>query len=115
VGMSYANKVNPWTGKSYAKGATQIQELKYSDEQIGKKYGTHRDANIEGYRNSKEYLQLAKDIYNSPDATKITYSPNAARYAGETHYYMKNGNLLRLDSNGNFRSLYNIHIQTPRR
>ncbi|MDL2214716.1 hypothetical protein LJC00_00820 [Dysgonomonas sp. OttesenSCG-928-M03] len=116
MGNSYAHKVNPFTNKPLgAKNNTQIRELKYSEKQIGEKYGEHRDLSLEGYRTPNEYLQLAKDIYNNPEATKMIYSPDAARYAGETHFYMKNGNLLRLDSNGNFRSLYNIHIQTPKR
>ncbi len=53
----------------------------------------------------KDYLNLANDIYNNPNSSKITYPSDAPLYRGETHY-RHNGNLLRLDQNGYFRSLY---------
>jgi len=38
----------------------------------------------------------------------VTFGKDAAKYAGETHITDSSGNLLRLDPQGNFRSLYPI-------
>lgn len=78
-----------------------------ADKQFGKKFGEHKDPDLPGYRNSKEYRDLANDIYNDSNATRTTYPKGAPKYSGETHVQSGN-NLLRLDSSGNFRSLYPI-------
>jgi hypothetical protein len=78
-----------------------------ADKQYGKKYGEHRDPNRPGYRDYKEYRDTANDMYNDPNATRTTYSNDASKYPGETHI-QSGDNLLRLDPNGNFRSLYPI-------
>jgi hypothetical protein len=104
----YANDkgINPWTGKEKKQSSiSQQNTLPYTDQQMGHKFGEHRDANLEGYRTISEYRQLANDIYNDPISIKTTFPLNSPMYGGETHYYW-NGNLLRLDANGYFRSLY---------
>jgi RHS repeat-associated protein len=102
IGVSYANGINPWTGKAIpiAKG---IQKLQYDTKQIGGKYGKH----MKDYpgMSHDDYLNLAKDIYSNPSSTKIIYPSNAPMYPGEIHYH-NNGNLLRIGPDGMFRSLY---------
>lgn len=83
------------------------QNLPYSTKQIGKKYGEHWDTEKEGYRNFKEYEKLANDIYNDPNSIMKVYPSDGGLYPGEIHYY-NNNNILRLDAQGNFRSLYPI-------
>lgn len=78
------------------------------NKQFGKKFGEHRDPNRPGYRNSQEYRELANKIYNDPKADRVTFRSDAVRYPGETHITDSSGNLLRLDPQGNFRSLYPI-------
>jgi hypothetical protein len=41
-------------------------------------------------------------------ADRVTFGKDAVRYAGETHITDSACNLLRLDPQGNFRSLYRI-------
>jgi hypothetical protein len=81
-----------------------------SDKQLGKKFERHKDPKTPGYRTVDEYLKLAEDIYNDPDATRTTY--DSGPYRGETHIQQGN-NLLRLDPNGNFRSLYPLSEPEP--
>lgn len=78
-----------------------------ADKQFGKKFGEHRDPDLPGYRDYKEYRELADDIYNDANSTRTTYPENAPKYPGETHL-QSGDNLLRLDPGGNFRSLYPI-------
>jgi RHS repeat-associated protein len=78
------------------------------NKQFGKKFGEHRDPNRPGYRTPQEYRELADKLYNDPKADRVTFGKDAARYAGETHITDSSGNLLRLDPQGNFRSLYPI-------
>jgi RHS repeat-associated protein len=70
-----------------------------TDKQFGDKFGDHMDPNRPGYRTHDEYRKLADDLYNDPTAQRKTMP------SGETHI-TKDGNLLRLDPSGNFRSLY---------
>jgi RHS repeat-associated protein len=77
-----------------------------SNRQFGKKFGEHVDANRPGYRTPQEYRDLANQLYNDPAATRTTYPDDADMYPGETHILDSEGNLLRLDPQGNFRSLY---------
>lgn len=77
-------------------------------KQLGKKFGEHRDPSRAGYRTPQEYRELADKLYNDPKADRVTFGKDAARYAGETHITDSSGNLLRLDPQGNFRSLYPI-------
>jgi hypothetical protein len=79
--------------------------LSFNPKQIGKKFGEHRDVTRPGYRTHQEYLDKAKQMMNDPNA-KVNKFPSASpKYPGETH--IQSGNdLLRLDPNGNFRSLY---------
>jgi RHS repeat-associated protein len=81
--------------------------LRGSNQQFGEKFGQHRDLNTPGYRSHTEYRQLANDIFNDPRATRTVIPENAPVHAGETH--IRRGNdLLRLDPEGNFRSLYRV-------
>jgi hypothetical protein len=78
------------------------------NKQFGKKFGEHRNVNQPGYRTPKEYRQLADRIYNDRSASRVTFADDATLYRGETHITDNSGNLLRLDPQGNFRSLYSI-------
>lgn len=77
-----------------------------SNKQFGNKFAEHKDPNTPGYRNHKEYNELAKSLYNDKNA-KITRYPEGGPYSGETHI-QSGKNLLRLDPQGNFRSLYEL-------
>ncbi len=78
-----------------------------SDKQFGKKFGEHRDPSRPGYRNHQEYRQLANDILNDLDSSVTQFPDDASQYPAEIH--IERGNdLLRLDPNGNFRSLYPV-------
>lgn len=103
IATSYANGVSPWTGEKLGSISNVRQELQYDTKQIGKKYGEHMK-DYPGISHN-EYLNLAKKIYSDPLSNKITYSPNALMYSGETHYY-NGGNLLRIAPDGTCRSLY---------
>ena len=70
-----------------------------SNKQFGRKFGEHMSSEP-GYRTPKEYRDLADRVYNDPTANRST-TPS-----GETHITDSEGNLLRLDPQGNFRSLY---------
>lgn len=107
-GYKDASKIpgaNPWTGRSNATNNVNRSTLPYTDKQMGSKFGEHIDPNREGYRTIDEYRNLGEDIYNNPASVKKVFPLNAPMYPGETHYKL-NGNLLRLDPNGSFRSLY---------
>jgi hypothetical protein len=67
--------------------------------------GRHRDPSRPGYRTFQEYRQRAEEILNNSNATVTEYSSNAPLYAGETHLQLGD-ELLRLDPQGVFRSLY---------
>ena len=82
------------------------KQLPMSDQQLGRKFGEHMDASREGYRNYQEYRDLANRIYNDPNAMWTSHPWDAPLYRGEVHIIDKQGNLLRLDVDGNFRSLY---------
>ena len=105
VGVSYAQGISPWTGKALRHNLPVTKEMPINNKQLGKKFGEHMDINLEGYRTINEYKNLANEIYNDPRSIIKVYPIDAHRYPGETHYY-NNGNLLRMDSNGIFRSLY---------
>jgi hypothetical protein len=91
-------------------GCQQEQQQQKScpgnSKQFGKKFGEHFDPNNPGYRTPQEYRDLADQLYNDPNAQRTTFANDASQYPGETHITDGNGNLLRLDSQGNFRSLY---------
>ena len=101
-------------GNDFWKGAIETnanntnfdnKTLEYDNKQLGKKYAKHRfDYPNLSY---EDYYQMANDIYNNPDAIIYHYPTSAPHYPGETHY-IYNGNLLRLDPSGKFRSLYPI-------
>ena len=78
-------------------------ELDASSTQIGHKFGKHRKRNRVGYRSPAEYRQRAEDILNNPKSKRTVYSEGP--YAGEIHYELED-ELLRLDPDGAFRSLY---------
>jgi RHS repeat-associated protein len=80
-------------------------ELQYTDDQIGKKFGSHMNE-FSNKMSHSEYLQRAQQIYQNPNQI-IHYPEGAIPYGGETHF-MQGGNLLRIDNTGFFRSLYPI-------
>lgn len=103
-------KVKPSVNKMNVTYDTNLKghrELDYDAKQLGKKFGKHR-FDYPNLKSHNDYYQLANDIYNNPNATVYQYPMDAPHYQGEIHY-LYNGNLLRLDSNGKFRSLYPIH------
>jgi uncharacterized protein RhaS with RHS repeats len=75
------------------------RSLPGSDLQFGRKFGAHLDRDIPGYRSYAEYRQLANDIYNDPASIRSTTISGEIRYR-------RGHDLLRLDPQGNFRSLY---------
>ncbi|WP_223629792.1 RHS repeat-associated core domain-containing protein [Thermomonas beijingensis] len=93
----------PDAAKAPARGTSR--ELPGSDKQFGKKYGEHRDSSREGYRSPQEYRERANEVFNSPKAERTSIRSDAPEHAGETHI-REGGDLLRLDQNGNFRSMY---------
>jgi hypothetical protein len=86
---------------------TDAASLRISSTQLGHKFGEHRDPARAGYRSPVEYEDLARSIYNDPTSTRTVYGAESASYPGETHY-QRGGDLLRVDPNGEFRSLYPI-------
>jgi hypothetical protein len=82
-----------------------------SSRQFGKKYGDH----MKDYpgMTHQEYRALADSMYDDPTLPRYTYPDTAPRYPGETHI-VQGDNLLRLDPEGNFRSLYpGVHSTYP--
>lgn len=75
--------------------------LPIDNKQLGKKFGSHRDPNLPGYRTRQEYRDLANKIYNDPNAAR-TVLPN-----GKIQIQLGN-DLLRIAPDGKFRSLYPI-------
>ena len=90
------------------RGINPRPNLNVNSNQLGTKFGEHMDASLPGYRTHLEYRSLVHNIYRSPNSTYIRINPNARVHAGEHHFYYQ-GNLLRLSSNGSFRSLYPIN------
>ena len=82
-------------------------DIRYSNRQLGRKFGEHRDPSRPGYRTHHEYAQRANEIRNSPASRKTVFPESHPVYPGETHYQLGD-ELLRLDANGNFRSLYPV-------
>lgn len=80
-------------------------ELIGTNKQFGKKYGEHRNPDVPGYRTPAEYRARAQEIFSDPNATRKTFPTDAPKYAGETHIKLGD-ELLRLDPQGKFRSLY---------
>ena len=75
-----------------------------SNAQFGKKFGEH----MEDYpgMTHQDYRNLADSIYDDPAAVRKFFpADQGGAYAGETHI-TRGSDLLRLDPNGNFRSLY---------
>ena len=75
-----------------------------TDAQFGTKYGRH----MEDYPHldHKGYRALADEIYDDASLPRFTYpADSASRFAGETHI-IRGDDLLRLDPDGMFRSLY---------
>jgi RHS repeat-associated protein len=81
------------------------EELKASDKKLGEKFGEHRDDTRPGYRDPKEYRERAEELLNSRSAERVQFPSDAPKYPGETHI-REGGDLLRLDSRGEFRSMY---------
>lgn len=82
-----------------AEEGTAAKVLSGTSKQFGKKFGEHMDPNLTGYRTSAEYQQLANDIYNDPASVRTVLDNGEIRYR-------RGDDLLRLDPQGNFRSLY---------
>jgi RHS repeat-associated protein len=77
-----------------------------SDSQFGHKYGEHMDPDLPGYRTPEEYRQRANDLYNDPDATKTQVPDEDGQlHKGET-VITDGKDVLRLDQDGKFRSMY---------
>ncbi len=81
--------------------------LRVSDQQLGEKFGKHLDENVAGYRTHEEYRRLAEKVYNDPNSKRAVFPKDASTYSGETHYQLGD-DLLRLDPEGQFRSLYRL-------
>lgn len=74
------------------------KSVNFSDKQLGKKYGEHRD----DYPHFKEYTQYrdyALNVFSNPE--KIIFDPSCDEF-----YYIQGKDLLRVKSNGDFVSLY---------
>lgn len=96
-----------WSGaKLELKINKENRILNFDSKQYGKKFGKHKSDYPE-MNTYEDYYKLSNEIYNNPDAVIYRYPLDSPHYPGETHY-IYNGNLLRLDSNGNFVSLYPI-------
>lgn len=95
------------TAKTAGKLITRKGGLICPDKRLGKKFGKHRNPQKAGYRTAEEYKQLANDIHNDPSSTVTRFPPDNPQFPGETHFQRGN-DLLRLDPEGQFRSLYPI-------
>ena len=109
VGRAAGGGIGAWLDgilwNESSSGANDDNPVPGTDKQFGQKYGQHYDPNLPGYRTPEEYRALANQVYNDEEATRISYDAGS-RYPGEIHIEDKAGNLLRLDPQGNFRSLY---------
>ncbi|MCA8949462.1 MAG: RHS repeat-associated core domain-containing protein [Planctomycetes bacterium] len=76
-------------------------------KQLGKKFGKHRKKDRPGYRTPEEYKNRIQEVRNDPNATRTTFPADGDKFPGETHFQVGD-ELLRLDPDGNFRSLYVI-------
>jgi len=93
---------------SFSNQGQGTKDLSYDSTQVGHKFAEHRDVSRVGYRTHEEYLGRAKEMLNDPNAKVTRFPSDSPLYRGETH--IQSGNdLLRLDSNGNFRSLYPLN------
>ena len=81
--------------------------MKFSQQQVWKKFGEHfKEFNLSHSKEGmQEYLKIAQEVYKNP-SIKHTFL-QGGYYAGET-WLINNGRLVRLDPQGNFRSLYNL-------
>lgn len=77
---------------------TVPEAIKFTNKQVGKKFGKHKRDYPE-LNTPKEYVDLSKKIKENPD--KIIYDA-----FHEEYYYVKGDDLLRIDKNGEFISLY---------
>jgi hypothetical protein len=102
-----AGKVIGKVASRIAVKATVQTELSYTQQQIWKKFGQHYEEFGLNHSNEgmQQYLKIAQEVYNNP-VIKHTF-PQGGKYAGET-WIMNSGRLLRLDPQGNFRSLYKL-------
>lgn len=82
-------------------------ELKISNKQLGRKFGEHKDPSRAGYRTHEEYRARAQEIFTSPKSKVTRYPADAPQFRGETHFELE-GDLLRIDPQGEFRSLYPV-------
>ena len=105
-----ADRVVDWLKR---RAGSRVADLPMANSQIGDKFRRHRNVDRPGYRNHLEYRQRAIDILNDPTSKKTVYPKASSRYPGETHYQLGD-ELLRLDSDGAFRSLYHLKDK-PRR
>ncbi len=79
------------------------RSLSGTDKQFGKKFGRHKDEF--GFDDPRQYRDRANEIFNDPNSQRTSYTDGP--YAGETHFEL-DGDLLRLDSSGNFKTLYKL-------
>jgi hypothetical protein len=105
-----AVKTGVWgTIKGWVRGtfnkASRPDVVRGTNKQFGKKFGEHRDSARPGYRTHQEYRERSNEILNDPASKTTRFPSDHSRYPGETHME-RNGELLRLDPDGNFRSLY---------
>ena len=102
-GIRYAkaNHLDAWSGDARA----GIQSLKFTQRQAWKKFGEqYGEFGLKhGKEGMQQYLKIAKGIHKNP-VIRHTF-PKGGHYAGET-WMIRNQQLLRLDPQGYFRSLY---------
>jgi hypothetical protein len=74
-----------------------------TDLQFGRKYGRHKKDYPD--LDHREYRALADRIHDDPILPRHEYPADSARFPGETHI-VSGEDLLRLDGDGNFISMY---------
>ena len=105
---SLPKKFRKWR-KSRPKRITSRQRASYpkkakvDKKQLGKKFGRHKD-DYPGYEPT-DYRRRIDEIYEHPDAKWTKYGDKPSNYPGETHIRLDD-DLLRLDPEDSFRSLY---------
>jgi RHS repeat-associated protein len=72
-------------------------------KQLGHKWGQHKNDYPDWTH--KDYMNRINDMYGNQSLPRYTYPNDAPLYRGETHI-VQGKDLLRLDPNGGFRSLY---------